>query len=284
MMKKVMFVTAVLVSLVFVGTCLGLESAPSNKVGYTKFDVSLGTTGSPYAQPFGLAFKFWNVVSNVPQYGVESTKPSSIVGSQTNQGNSSTADRISRQGGDFAYRNTLGNWAGNLETTSGMINAEAYYYINKSGVARTLVLAGEADTTGVGINTKTITAPAAAGQNVSTSYSYRDPRVRNRAELNLLGSPYGSQFLGGSSSTSDRLSEQGGNFCYYSTSSSAWAGTLTGATPGKAYYIINKHVGNTWSYTYLADGGPISMPPGDRGIDKVTVPKTTTVKTKTSTK
>src|SRR5512140_2823341 len=104
MMKKVMLV---LVALLMVSTfAFALESGPSNKVGYVKIATAGGAT--PTFTQFGLPFKFWNVPSgNVPQYGTESRKPSSICGTQPNCGAIGTADRIMRQDNQqFAWRRT----------------------------------------------------------------------------------------------------------------------------------------------------------------------------------
>ena len=76
---------------------------------------------------FGLPFKFWNVVANVPQYGTESTRPSSIIGAQINPGSFTTADRIVNQNtAQFAYRLAPGNnYTGTLETAATMTPAMA---------------------------------------------------------------------------------------------------------------------------------------------------------------
>ncbi len=275
-MKKVMFV---LVALLLVSTyCFALESGPSNKVGYVKINCLVGNTA------FGLPFKFWLVPSgNVPTYGTESTKPSSIVGTQTNCGTISNADRISVQGGSgvYAYRNTNAScgWAGTLETGSSMTPAKAYFYNNKTAATRTLVLAGEADTTAVGIPAVNIIAPAVSGGSASTPYSWRDPRDIARNKLNLLA----ATFTGGTIGGSDRVAEQGGTgtYFYYRTSDGTWQGTLPQVTAGKAYYIVNKHFGHAFSYQYVASGAAVTMPEtpalrGDAAIQKVTAPPAVT--------
>ncbi|HEY3295029.1 MAG TPA: hypothetical protein VGL38_06305 [bacterium] len=260
MMKKVMFV---LVSLLVVSSfAFALESGPSNKVGYVKIQCNGGTSAVYTA--FGLPFKFWTVpTGNVPTYGTESRKPSSIVGTQTNCGTSLTADRIVRQDvGRFAYRNSASSctWAGQLETNpADMEPGRAYWYRNNSGAVRNLVLAGEADTTGIGIPTVTITAPTTQPL-IPTPYSWRDPRDVPRERLNLLA----QGFTGGTSLTSDKvLAQVGGAAFTYNTSTNLWSGGLTVVSPGVAYWIQNKHSGHTWNYTYNASGVPLTMPDGN---------------------
>ena len=268
-MKKVMFV---LVSLLIVSTfAFALESGPSNKVGYVKIQCNGGT--SPVYTAFGLPFKFWYVpAANIPTYGTESRKPSSIVGTQTFCGTSPLAtDRIVRQDGEFAQRvqpNCL--WVGFLESNpQDMEPGRAYWYYNHSGANRNLVLAGEADTTGTGIPTFTIAAPGAPGGAANQPYSWRDPRDVATNRLNLVA----QGFTGGSILTSDKVVIQGGSglFAYYT--GSAWAGGLTAVTPGAAYWIQNKHFGHPFNYTYVASGVPIVMPGGGPAvIQKVSAP------------
>jgi hypothetical protein len=264
MMKKVLFV---LVSLLLISSvCFALESGPSNKVGYVKIQCNGATAGVAYATPFGLPFKFWDVPTgtNVPTYGTESRKPSRILGTQTACGtNSITADRVTRQdGGEFAYRSgTACNWGGTLESAADhMEPGRAYWYANKTGAIRYLVLAGEADTTAAGIPTVTVVGGAAR----YTPYSWRDPRDRHVSTLNLLA----QGFQGGTTINSDRVYAQlGGASAYYRTSDATWQGTLGGASsgggyvnPGAAYWILSKHASSTWAYTYNASGVPIVMP------------------------
>lgn len=276
-MKKVMFV---LVCLLLVSTAaFALESGPSNKVGYVKFTLPNNSYTS-----FGLPFVFWDVpTGNVPNYGVESRKPSDIIGVQANCSGGGTADRILDQNtGQFAWRNsTLGcDWTGLLETQGGdpglMEPAKAYWYWNRSGAQRTLVLAGEADITGAGIPARTITAPAST-LGLATPYSWRDPRELATSQLNLVQ----AGLLGGTGGTSDRVTAQvGGSFAYYNSTTNVWAGTLTTVTPGAAYWIINKHPGHAFNYTYLANGQPITLPEGDPELQSVKTSKvTSSVKT-----
>lgn len=271
-MKKFMFLV---ISLLIVSTvCFALESGPSNKVGYVKITAVGGGVGGSYTA-FGLPFVFWYVpTGNVPTYGTESRKPSSICGNQPACGTFLTADRIVQQGGSFAYRLSPScTWAGTLETggTALMAPGWAYWYQNKTGTNRNFVLAGEADTSATGIPAIAIAGPAAPGGSFYTPYSWRDPRQVARDKLNLVQ----QGFTGGSFTSSDRVVEQGGNFFYCSTANPpVWAGALASVTPGKAYWIQNKQFGHAWTYQYMANGNPIIALDPDRPavIEKLNAP------------
>jgi hypothetical protein len=231
-------------------------SGLSNVAGYVRLIGFQGNTA------FGLPFRFWLVPSSErPLYGTESSKPSSIIGNQVECGTVGNADRITVQGatGGYAYRNTAAScgWAGSLETGSGMIPSKAYYW-NRGVVwePRYLIVAGDADTTAVGIPSCVIPAPIISGGSASLQYSWRDPRVLPRDRLNLLQ----NEFTGGAVSVSDRVVEQGGagRFFYYRTGANPaeWSGSLDEVAPGKAYFIVNKHFGHPWTYRYAASGQP----------------------------
>lgn len=276
-MKKVVLV---LVSLALVSTCFALESGPSNKVGYVKI-TAVGGTGDVFT-PFGLPFKFWDVpAGNVPTYGVESRIPSDIIGTQARCGaaiGTPVPDRIIRQdNGRFANRLSPScNWTGLLETNvpEEMTPGRAYFFRNsgRNNTAVDLVLAGEADITAVGVPGVQMNAPAVAGGIVYTPYSWRDPRQVARNQLNLLA----QGFQGGvafPAANYDLVLEQGtgANF-WYNTGTSAWTGTLASVTPGRAYFVGNRNVGTTFTYTYNASGVPIVMPGGDHEISKISTP------------
>jgi len=260
MMKRVMFVV---VSLLLVGTCFAqLQSGPSNTVGYVKTDIPSGTQGTPTYKEFGLPFQFWDVpANNIPTYGVESRKPSDIIGTQANCGTITSADRIARQdGGLYAYRaSTACNWTQSLETgATNMDPGRAYWYVNKSGAARTLVLAGQVNNSG-NYTTVTCIAPTVANQSVFTPYSWRDSRDVPANQLNLLL----DGFLGGALLSSDRIAAQtGGQFFWYRTSDGSWMiGTTPGigtVTPGRSYWIQNRHLNHSFDYNYVATGVPLS--------------------------
>jgi hypothetical protein len=251
MMKKVMFVV---VSLLLVSYCFALESAPSNKVGYVKLTVA-GGTGNVYST-FGLPFVFWDVpTGNVPTYGTESRKPSDIFGTQPLCGTSLSADRVVRSDvGRFAYRGSPScAWTSTLETNAADAEPGHGYQIRTTNQpVKYYVLAGEADTTAIGIPGVPI------NPNTFVSYSWRDPRELAVNRLNLLA----QGFTGGTLSTnSDRVALIGGNgaFAWYRTSDHTWQGSLTTVTPGKSYYIASKH-SPAWTYTYNASGAAVSMP------------------------
>lgn len=244
-MKKVMFVV---VLLLVASTCFAqLQSGPSNTVGYVK----IVATASGYT-PFGLPFKFWDVVSGTPQYGVISNQPSDIVGDQANCGSFLTADRILRQdNGQNAYRAaTACAWTGLLESGSGMTPGRAYWYQNRTASNRNLVLAGEVDNSG---NYATVSVT----NNAYVPYSWRDSRSVNRDDLNLVA----SGFMGGTFLTSDRIVSQTGGTNFYYTGS-AWSGTLVTVEPGAAYWIHNRnHANGAWNYNYDASGATVVQTP-----------------------
>lgn len=272
-MKKVMFVVF---SLLLVGSCFAqLQSGPSNTVGYVKVDIA---AGNPVYKEFGLPFKFWDVpANNIPTYGVESRRPSDIVGTQANCGNVGSADRIHRQDtGTFAYRNgtspcTAAPWTGSLETSAvNMDPMRAYWYINKSNAARTLVLAGQVENGST--NAVAVSAPTVPNTSTYTPLSFKDARDVPNNQLGLVT----DGFLGGTIGTSDRLIAQtGGAFAWFRTSDNTWQGTLTVVNPGRAYWIQNKHLNHTWTYIYEANGTPISDPNGGtHDIQVISAPST----------
>lgn len=278
-MKKVL---VVVVCLFLVASAFALESGPSNKVGYVKVTVAANTPGFTASASFGLPFIFWAVpTGNIPTYGDTTRLPSMIVGTQAKCSTSSTtSDAIVRQaGGVSAYRlaSISCGWTGSLQTSAGgqMIPGHAYWYRNRSGVLRYLVLAGEADTTAVGIVTRTITAPTPPATSTSTAYSWRDPRAVPRNQLNLRQQGFTGDI---SSTTSDQVAAQtGGTSCYYRTTDNTWQGSLTALNPGSAYWIRNRHAGHPWPYTYLANGQQLTMPGDDDNVVRAPVSRTSVI-------
>ncbi len=246
-MKKVMLV---IVCLAFAATAFAQQSDPSNDVGYVKLSsTGSGTPGVQAVLPFGLPFKFWVVTANVPTYGTESTRPSSIVGAQINPGSFTGADRIVRQdGGAFAYRLApAGNYTGSLESGATMIPGRAFYYQNKTGANRTLVLAGDVDNAG-GYGTITISGGAVVA---SSPISWRDSR--NLAIATTVGPQLVADgFMGGSFTTSDQIiAQSGGAAARVNAAGTTWSGSLTSLVPGQAYFIQNRVHGNgAWVYDY----------------------------------
>ncbi|MCX6601022.1 MAG: hypothetical protein NT025_05605 [bacterium] len=267
-------VLVVVVCLLLVASAFALESGPSNKVGYVKVTIQANTPGTTTSVPFGLPFIFWSVpTGNIPSYGDTTKLPSMIVGTQAKcSSSSSVADNIVRQtGGASAWRNSNVScaWTGSLQTsgTGQMIPGHAYWYRNRSGVLRYLVLAGEADTTAVGIPSRVINAPTPPATSANTAYSWREPRAVARNQLNLRAQGFTGDI---SASSSDQVAAQtGGTSCYYRTTDATWQGSLTALTPGWAYWIRNRHPA-AWTYTYLANGQQLTMPEG--GGDAVKQP------------
>jgi hypothetical protein len=280
MMKKVMFV---FVLVLVASTCFAqLQSGPSNTVGYVK--ISCGANPAPGIQTvstaFGLPFQFWYVPSaGIPTYGVESTKPSDIVGDQLNCGTSSlNADRILRPDNGFAaFRLTsLGcGYTGALETdatwNNRMIPGRNYYYQNRTEAVRFLVLAGQ-------VKNDALYAPSPEAQTMTqgafNEYSWRDSRSVNRDDLNLLA----SGFNGGTSAlNSDRvvIQDGSGNNFWRRTSDNTWQGVIVTVEPGSAYWNHNRANGGvgTYSYDYDGSGNSLVISPSPRQGDNSGVAK-----------
>ncbi|HEY3295005.1 MAG TPA: hypothetical protein VGL38_06185 [bacterium] len=231
-------------------------SAWSDTVGY----VALTCTGGAQTVTtcFGLPFDFWQTVNGVPQWGTVSYAPSDIIRDQSACGTPSTADRISAQsGGAGGWRNSASScsWTGPLETDPGMRPGYAYYYANRSGADRVIVLAGKVNNSGY-YATRNILAPPEQGGETWIPVSWRDSQDRAINLLNLAtdGFTGATAFL-----QSDRVvAQSGGNIAWRylpctpsrNTAECGWAGSLEHITPGAAYWITNKHVGHTWTYTY----------------------------------
>lgn len=276
-MKKVMFVV---LSLLIASACFALESGPSNKVGYTKI-----TAGGSGFTPFGIAFKTWQVpTGGIPTYGTPGYKPSDIVGDQAFCGNVGNADRVISQGvgSAFAYRASNAGciWTNTLETAAGMRPSKAYWYRNFQATARDIVIAGEADITSlpdlVSITAGTQAVPS------WVPYSWRDPRSRNRDNLQLVL----AGIHAGSISTGDRVVDQtpgGSFFVRVTTGGGSWFGTMTTVEPGRAYWIQNR--GSVYPYQYdPTSNATLSMPGGSKiggasDIQKVETSKTSVKKT-----
>ncbi|MBL0062472.1 MAG: hypothetical protein IPP40_13555 [bacterium] len=247
-MKKVMLV---IVCLLFAATAFAQQSDPSNDVGYVKLNsTGSGTPGVQTTLNFGLPFKFWTVVANVPQYGTESTRPSSIIGSQiVGNANPTLADRIVRQdGGAAAFRNGAGVWSGTLETGASMVPGRAYAYQNKTGVARTLVLAGDVDNAG-GYGTISITGGVSTA---STPISWRDSRnivVATQVGPQLIAD--GFTGVANPLNSDQLVAQNGGATARVNAAGTVWGGTLTQIVPGQPYNVQNRpHPNGTWIYDY----------------------------------
>jgi len=223
--------------------------------------VATGVPGGTSSTPFGLPFKFWDVpAGGIPTYGVVSTFPNDICGDQPACGTPGGADQIVRQdNANFAFRMSPAcTWTGSLQTAGGMVPGRAYWYANRTGVARNFVLAGEVDNAG---NYATISIT----NNSYTAYSWRDSRSVNRDDLNLVM----SGFLGGATPTlSDQVAAQTGGAFFWRTSGGAWQGSLVTVEPGAAYWIVNRnHANGTWNYNYDASGNTLSIGDSPRNSD-----------------
>jgi len=264
MLKKVAFVLALTVLVSF---ALALESGPSNTVGFNKVTFDGNTVNGGYT-PFGLAFTYWDVVAGVPSYGVESEKPSDIVGSQTTAGPPFLATEIiCKNTGESGYLSP-GGWTGPLEDNSSMIEGYCFLAWVKNANSEDVVFAGEVDT-----STYAVGIPVPAGDSY-TWVSFRDARQVNLANLNLVT----SGFLGGvNPPTSDELLEKGTGLAAWYHNTAGWQGTIVGnqVTPGLAYMIhaIAGHGGYTYNYGPGAVAPPPERPDDNDGkINRITRP------------
>jgi hypothetical protein len=212
--------------------------------------VVVGSLAGRVWTPFGILFRTWDLQFNgIPRYGVDATDPSDIVGNQVQCGTIADADRIVRQdNGEFAYRGNGCAWTQLLQSNHNMIPGRAYWYMNRSGVNRQLVIAGKADISTT-YSTVAMTPPPVNGGLVSTAYSWREPRYRPMTELQLIA----SGFTGGTVASSDRiLSQCVGQYAWYRTNDGAWQGSLPTPTDPcgcSCYWIQSRHIA-TWAYTY----------------------------------
>lgn len=250
MLKKVAFVLALTVLVSF---ALALESGPSNTVGFNKVTFA----GNGYT-PFGLAFTYWDVVGGVPSYGVQSTKPSDIIGAQTTPGPPWIATEIiCKNTGQSGYFDGT-NWQGPLETSSSMIEGYCFLGWVKNPSSEDVVFAGEVDT-----STYAVGIPIPAGDSY-TWVSFRDARMQPLGAINLET----SGFLGGGAPWfSDELLEKSTGMAAWLHDVNGWQGTIANneVTPGYAYMIhaISGHGG----YTYNYGSGTVAPPPERPGDD-----------------
>jgi len=240
-----------------------LESGPSNTVGFTKKACPGGNTYTD----FGLPFEFWDVVSGVPSYGVSSTCPSDLLGSQLTGGLPFLADEVIRQdNGWSAYRGLTGTWAGTLEDNCGMDAGYGYWLHNRQASVLNLVLAGQVDTTDFG------PIAVSAGE-YFTPVSVRDARVVPVGNINLVGSGFTGAAL---PFLSDEVIEQSsGAAAWYSTTLGVWqTGGLAVVTPMETYWIHTRagHPAFNWSY----GPGAVAPPPERPGHDNNSINRTPT--------
>jgi len=264
--------TLVLVCLLLVSCAFALESGPSNKVGYVKFTCYGYTSGGNPVdayQEFGLPFIFWDVPgNNVPTYGTVSNCPSDILGTQLTPGYLDDADQVVSQSGFAAYRDAgnLNVWAGDLEDYCLMNGGDAYWINNRRGYNIDIVLAGDAEPNGTGINTCYNYDPPVGGQAYSP-YSWRDPRELTLDQLGLNPGFVNGSFRGGEwDYESDQIVQQGlsSSIAWYASGNdffpAGWNGDVMTVVPGEAYWIMNAHNGNYWEYNFAPPGALMQAP------------------------
>lgn len=230
----------------YMRACFNIMCSPaaySDTVGYFNLPITTGSATAPSYTAIGLPGFYYFAIASAPcwyAWGVSSSRPSDIVGDQTSPGTATAADRIVRQdNGQFAYRLVPSlAWVGSLETTGGMILGRAFWYVNKSGSSRDLVLSGVGDP---------IPPPLLIPGNSWTPISFPILTPFTVSTLGLLS----DGLVGGTATTSDRLvSQVGGQSAYYRMSPPGWQGTLTSVAPGAAYWIQNRRP-MPWTYTYV---------------------------------
>jgi len=221
----------------------------SNTVGYYHFQAIAGEPGIGAATPFGLPFIFWqHDERGVPIYDRESFQPSDIIREQATPGDGISGDRIIRQYGGISYRDIYRDnvWVGPLEDSRGMIPGQAYWYVNKSGHPLDIYLMGQIEDRGR-YSVLDIQASPVEGGEYAEACSWRISHSVSVSELGFRE----QGFMGGTFDTSDRIvSQSGDGFAVYLTESNSWFPEGYQVHPGKAYWIVNKHVDHPWTYEY----------------------------------
>ena len=243
----------------------------SNICGAYSFKVRAGTVMNSFYHPLGLPFKVWPRDVSCPcrrcyggETGPESLKPSAIIDDQINPGLGINADQIMRQDNcESAYiSSSSGQWVGDLETGESMIPGAAYWLVNRSGNSYMVILTGQVDNVGF-YDTKFMDDPPPTPpyQQYATPISFREARRRPLDDLGLIDGC--TSFLGGNYVTSDKLLDQinGDQPNYICTNPDDCTGDcdwdyggegtpFQTITPGRAYWVLNRHPGHEWNYDY----------------------------------
>jgi hypothetical protein len=132
-----------------------------------------------------------------------------------------------------------------------MTPGHAYYYQNKTGAARFIVLAGDVQNNNSYGLVDILTVPGNSLTAENKALSWRDSR--NIPIATAVGPQLVAQgFMGGNFSTSDLVVDQVvGGSARVTADGLTWGGTMTQLVPGHAYYILNRvHPNNAWTYNY----------------------------------
>jgi hypothetical protein len=247
-MKKVL-IFCILV--LFLGSLLALESAPSDVVGFLNVNAPVG----------------YNIFSNPFTY-YDGTHTATldlddIVGTQLTAGTPANADRIiDANTGAYAFlmTGTPPTWTGTL-TDFNLANA---YYAKIFATPNNFYLAGSVEQDVMVYGTMNV------GYNV---VGLKEAGSVSLDDLDLIS----SGFTGGSPATSDRIIDANtGQFAFYL--SGAWSGTLTSTTIGHSYYILVKNTAFAWTYD------PVNNPPTDFFVPSSTPNKRNRTTTQTREK
>ncbi len=220
-----------LMAILFLSSLFALESDPSDVVGYVKRTATIG-----YSY-FSLPFTFYAI-------GVETMTLDDIIGDQLTGGNILTGDRIIEIPlGTYAYYNGT-NWTGAL--TSFTDNYAYQFKVHSTHTDQDVYLAGNVEQ-----EVQLMPNTCVVG------YSYHGIREAGEVDVSALDL-LDSGFTGGNILTSDRLIDvSAGDYAYYNTGTSLWAGSLTTTDPAEAYQVKVYSTHSSFPWTYDPTDNPL---------------------------
>jgi hypothetical protein len=207
--------------LVLIGSMFALESDPSEVVGYVKIDSPVGYT------IFSNPFTYYDA-THTPTLDLDD-----VIGTQLTGGTPANADRIYDANlGSYAFLSAAGVWTGSLVNFT-LTHAN---YAKIYNTANSFYLAGTVEDEIMNFGTM------AVGYNV---VGLKVAGAVPMSDLDLIS----SGFTGGTPATSDRIYDANtGQYAFYNSGTSTWAGTLTQTTIGHSYYILVKNTAFSWTY------------------------------------
>ena len=223
LMKK-LFIFAMM--LVLIGSMVALESEPSEVVGYVKIEAPVGY--SIFSNPF----TYYDATH------IATLDLDDVIGGQLSGGTPANADRIiDANTGQYAFYNAgTSLWAGTLVNFD-LTNA---YYVKVFNTTNSFYLTGSVERETMDFGT------LAVGYNV---IGLKEAGSVALNDLDLIS----SGFTGGNPATSDRIIDANtGQYAFYNSGTSMWAGTLTQTTIGHSYYILVKNTPFNWTYDPLS--------------------------------
>ena len=223
-MKRLLILSMMLV---LIGSMYALESGPSEVVGYMKVDTPVGY--SIFSNPFTYYDATHTATLDLDD----------VIGGQLSGGTPANADRIiDANTGQYAFYNAgTSLWAGTLVNFD-FTNA---YYVKIYDTVNSFYVAGTVDPEVMDFGT------LAVGYNV---IGLKEAGSVILNDLDLVS----SGFTGGNPATSDRIIDANtGQYAFYNSGTSTWAGTLTQTTIGHSYYILIKNAPFNWIYDPLSN-------------------------------